>query len=193
MPTDDLVTLAQSGDVAAREELVVRFYGLVYSTCRKRGVHPDDAYDRVQEVFLAVFQSLSQFEPGRPGGFAAWLLGVVRFKVADYYRQNGRQVRGAGGTTAAEQIHNVEQPDEPSSAADEGEQFPRIGAAMEIVRREVELSTWSAFLKTTLENKRAAEVASELGISNNAVYVAKSRVLRRLREVTAALEAGDKE
>ena len=57
-----------------------------------------------------------------------------------------------------------------------------VARALEIMQAEFEPSTWQACWQTTVEDRPAADVAAELGITINAVYVARSRVLRRLRE-----------
>jgi RNA polymerase sigma-70 factor (ECF subfamily) len=53
--------------------------------------------------------------------------------------------------------------------------------ALEIMRAEFEPATWQACWETVVSGRPAAEVASELGLTTNAVYLARSRVLRRLR------------
>ena len=53
---------------------------------------------------------------------------------------------------------------------------------LEMLQEEFEPKTWQAFQKFALEGVPAADVAKELGISTNAVFIAKSRVLARLRQ-----------
>jgi RNA polymerase sigma-70 factor (ECF subfamily) len=59
---------------------------------------------------------------------------------------------------------------------------------LELTQVEFERRTWDAFVQTTLDQRRAADVAADLGMSVGAVYMAKSRVLRRLRDVLAELD-----
>ena len=54
--------------------------------------------------------------------------------------------------------------------------------AMERVKSEFQENTWRAFWLTAVEGIAAAEVARQIGISPGAIYVAKSRVLARLKE-----------
>src|SRR5262249_286804 len=58
---------------------------------------------------------------------------------------------------------------------------------LELVEPEFTASTWQAFRRVALEGGRPADVAAELGLSVNAVLLAKSRVLRRLRQEAQGL------
>lgn len=78
---------------------------------------------------------------------------------------------------------------EERSEAEVREELRQLHArAMEIIRAEFEQATWVAFREVVIEQRKPADVAAELGITLNAVYLAKSRILRRLRE-----ELGDAE
>jgi RNA polymerase sigma-70 factor (ECF subfamily) len=59
---------------------------------------------------------------------------------------------------------------------------------MGIMRGDFEERTWHAFWETAVEKRQAGDVAQTLGISLGAVYMAKSRVLRRLREELDGLD-----
>jgi RNA polymerase sigma-70 factor (ECF subfamily) len=60
--------------------------------------------------------------------------------------------------------------------------------AAENIKPEFRPATWSAFWRTAVENAEAVAVAGELGMSVGAIYIAKSRVLARLREETKRLD-----
>lgn len=53
---------------------------------------------------------------------------------------------------------------------------------LEIVRGDFDSTTWQTFRRLAMDGASGADVAAELGISVNAVLLAKSRVLRRLRQ-----------
>ena len=53
---------------------------------------------------------------------------------------------------------------------------------LDLMEREFEPDTVRAFRRLAVDGAPAAEVARELGTTVGAVYVAKSRVLRRIRE-----------
>ena len=62
--------------------------------------------------------------------------------------------------------------------------------ALQLIQTEFVERTWRAFLLLTVEGKPAADVAAELGMSLGAVYIAKSRVLSRLREEFGEVDIG---
>jgi RNA polymerase sigma-70 factor (ECF subfamily) len=64
---------------------------------------------------------------------------------------------------------------------DEGERA-LFARALDLIRGEFEERTWSAFWRTAVDGRAAKDVGADLGMSAGAVRVAKSRVLRRLRQ-----------
>jgi RNA polymerase sigma-70 factor (ECF subfamily) len=182
---------------------LVKLYGpLVYIWARQCGLQPNDAADVVQEVFVAVAGSVGTFRRERPGDtFHGWLWMITRNKVRDHFRRHQDEAVAKGGTDAQEQLLQVPHPQagarqagarpEPSSEdrADAGSQIAH--AALELIRAEFEDRTWQAFWRTAVDGLKAAEVADELGMTLRAVYQAKYRVLRRIRQELADLGVAD--
>jgi RNA polymerase sigma-70 factor (ECF subfamily) len=164
---------------------LVELYGpLVYRWCRRHRLAPEDAADIVQEVFAAVAQHIDRFE-FRPeqGGFRAWLGTITRNEICDFYRREQGRAKGHGGTDAQEQLAQVPEHDDPSDFTDHADDSQLISSrALELVRAEFENRTWEAFHRAVIDGQQPAHIAEDLGISVNAVYKAKSRVLRRLRQ-----------
>jgi RNA polymerase sigma-70 factor (ECF subfamily) len=161
--------------------LVTVFGPVVYRWCRRAGVARDDAPDLVQEVFAAVARHIGSFRRDRPGdSFAAWLRTVARNTIRDYFRSRRGRAVAQGGTDAQEQIDQVPELvplDDPREVA---EIVLPIG--VELVRAEFEGQTWEAFRRVAIGGEPSVRVAMDLGMSVAAVYQAKSRVLRRLRQ-----------
>lgn len=65
--------------------------------------------------------------------------------------------------------------------------------ALDQIRREVDPQTFQAFDLYALKEQPASEVAKLLGMSRNAVYIAKTRILARVRDKLSAQEAGEGE
>jgi len=164
---------------------LVELYGPeVYRWCRRSGLGAEDAADVVQEVFTAVAKHVADFRRDQPGqSFRAWLATITRNKVYDYFRRRNHHPEASGGTDAQQRLMQVPDPAEPSvdsaPPVDEGRLPQR---ALDLVRAEFENRTWEAFCRAILDGQPAREIAGDLGISVNAVYKAKSRVLRRLRQ-----------
>jgi RNA polymerase sigma-70 factor (ECF subfamily) len=155
----------------------------VYSWSRRAGLRGEDAADIVQEVFRVVAAHASQLHHGRPGDtFRGWLWTVTQNKLRDFWRQRADRPVATGGSTAQELLLLIAQ-DEASSNSPPPGSHGLLHRAVEIVRGEFEDRSWQAFWRVTVEGRPVADVASELGITANAIYVARSRILRRLREV----------
>jgi RNA polymerase sigma-70 factor (ECF subfamily) len=167
-------------------------YGpVVYRWCRKSGVAGDDAPDLVQEVFAAVARHIGGFRRDRAGdSFAAWLRTITRNAIRDFFRSRRGRPVAQGGTNAQERILQVPEEPEPIETSDPREVNSLIvPIGLELVRAEFENRTWEAFRRATIEGQPPARIALDLKMSIQAVYQAKSRVLRRLcQELDGLLE-----
>ncbi len=165
---------------------LVRLYGpVVYGWCRQSGLQPADAADVSQETFRAVAAGVEHFRREQPGDtFRGWLWTITRNKVRDHFRRCQGPEVARGGSDAQQQM--VEIPDRPpESVPSAGQSSPDNSPAhraLEQIRAEFEPRTWQAFWRTTVDRQPAAAVADELAMNPAAVYQAKSRVMRRIRE-----------
>ena len=161
----------------------VRLYGpLIYRWCRRGRLQPEDAADVTQEVFRTVAARIDDFRRDRPGdSFRGWLWTITRHKIGDHLRRLRREPDAAGGSDAQERWQQLPDPlpDDDDAAADFSDLVHR---AMDLVRAEFGDRTWQAFWRATVEGRATKDVAAELGVTPDAVRMAKSRVLRRLRE-----------
>lgn len=181
---------ARAQDAQAWERLVRIYTPLVEYWCRQAGLNPADMQDVTQETFTAVVRGLPTFErDGHGQSFRGWLRTIVRHRLIDRYRAAEQRPAAEGGTEHHRQLAQVYDP--ASLAVDTDEPLETglvFRAAVDIIRGEFEAVTAEAFWLTTVESQSPADVAARLGITTNAVYKAKSRVLRRLREVLEGLE-----
>lgn len=179
-----LLRQATSRDEQAWSRLVTLYSPMVYRWCRRGGINGEDIHDVVQEVFHSIFGTLGQFDnsPG-PGSFRKWVRTITRFRIADFYRQNGETARGQGGTQALRLLHEVPgvvvASDLEESAEETRELYLRV---LELLQKDFEERTWRAFWRTVVDNHPVNEVALELGMTAMGVRQCKSRVLRRIKE-----------
>ena len=178
-----LLRLRGGQDAKAWSEFVAIYEPLVYRLVRKRGFQHADALELTQEVLLAVSRHIGRWDadPGR-GSFRGWLSRVSRNLMVNLLVNQRRHPRGVGNTDfqrlLAEQI---------DPACDESREFElehrrclfRWAAAQ--VRDEFRPATWEAFWKTCVDGLSVPKVAKELGLSAGAIYVARSRVMARLK------------
>lgn len=166
------------GSAEARDwERFVRIYTpVLYHWIRRQGVVQHEAADLVQEIFTTLVTVLPRFEYDRQRGFGNWLCTLTANKCRDFYRR--RAVRKSSA------LNEVDATLPDSVAEFTQDEYHRSVAqrALQIMQGEFEEKTWKSCVETVVHGRPAREVASELGISINAVYVAKSRVLRRLRQ-----------
>ena len=168
---------------------LVRLYGpLVDFWVRRAGLHAADAEDVSQEVFRSVAGNISRFHKDQPGdSFRAWLRTVTRNKVIDHVRRQGPEPRAVGGSAAQQQLQ--ERPAVPDSEADESREVQWLHRrALELVQAQFEDRTWQMVWQVTVDDRAVNDVARDFGVTPAAVRLAKSRVLRRLREELAGLE-----
>jgi RNA polymerase sigma-70 factor (ECF subfamily) len=180
-PASLLLRLRSPGNEAAWEQLLVLYGPTVEHWCRRAGLSAEDAADIRQEVFQAVVRSIADFHRDRPGdSFRGWLYAITRTRLLDHRR--ARHPEASGGTDALHQLEEVpaEEPaDSDILTRDRRELYQR---AVRLIQSEFTERTWQAFWRVTVEDQAPADVAADLGLTPGAVYIAKSRVLKRLRQ-----------
>jgi RNA polymerase sigma-70 factor (ECF subfamily) len=138
----------------------------------------DDVDDLIQEVFAVVLEKLPEFRHNsRVGAFRAWLRGICINRIRMFWR--------TVPPTMPDSEAVLQQLEDPES--DQSQQWDRehdefvFRRALEMIEGEFKPTTWRAFRRQALENAEPEVVAAELSLSVNAVFIARSRVLRRLR------------
>lgn len=184
-----LLIRARSGDPAAWAAFTTLYRPLILGWLRRQGVPAGELDDLVQEILLSVVQSLPRFDhPGRAGAFRAWLRAITSNCVREHLRKGRQTPRATGDTDFQEVLGQLE--DSSSELAREWDREHNLHltqALLDILKTEFEPRTWQAFDLFALQGRPAAEVAAELGLTPNAVFIAKSRILTRLREEAAGL------
>jgi RNA polymerase sigma-70 factor (ECF subfamily) len=181
-----LFRLRDPRDADAWRIFVETYTPLVYAYCRRRGLQASDVADVTQDVMAQVLRSISDFSyaPER-GRFRDWLGAVTRTKLLRFLSRNGRAAKG-GDAANYELFREVEDPDS-DTLWNEGFQARVLEVAMQRSRPDFEETTWRIFERAWIQGQPAPQVARELGVPTESVYVAKSRVLKRLREEVVAL------
>ncbi len=165
-------------DSAAWDRFVKLYTPFLYHCGTRLGLAEADAADAVQDVFLVLLDKLPTFQYSQDGSFRAWLRTVTVNKCRERFRKRHETAAG-GSDPGLSQFADAADSDEFWNVEYRQQLVAR---ALEIMQAEFEPTTWQACWQTTVEDRPAADVAAELGITINAVYVARSRVLRRLRE-----------
>jgi len=148
----------------------------------------DEANDLAQEVFLVMIRELPKFERQREGSFRAWLRRVAVNRIRTYSKQRLRRPRAVSTDGPEDFLLQLESHDSELSKQWDYEHDRVVFQKLtEALAGEFTPATWAAFQAFALEGAAAAAVAEKLGMSENAVLLAKSRVLRSLRAEAAGL------
>jgi RNA polymerase sigma-70 factor (ECF subfamily) len=187
LPTTRFTLLARLGEPAnqlAWEEFVAVYEPAVYGFARKKGLQDADARDLCQDVLRAVALAIERWAPDpERGSFRAWMFRIARNMLINFCASRQRQVRGTGDSSVQRALADVPARTSGDAALYEAEYRRQlfVWAAGE-VQGEFAASTWQAFWRTAIEERETKAVAAELGMSTGAVYIARSRVIARLRE-----------
>jgi RNA polymerase sigma-70 factor (ECF subfamily) len=178
-----LVRLRDPTDREAWSQFVELYAPLLYGLARKRGLQDADAADVTQEVFRAVAAAEPDLEyDRRRGSFRGWLYTVARNKIHDALARRARQLAGTGDTGTQRLLEEQPARDDEAGQWEHAYRQRVFAWAAEQVRGCFAEATWQAFWQVAVLGKSGEEAAAALGMSVGAVYVAKSRVLARLKK-----------
>jgi RNA polymerase sigma factor (sigma-70 family) len=184
-----LVRLRDPKDEAAWRQFVDLYAPLVYGYARKQGLQDADAADLSQHILATLVGALGrlEYDPER-GAFRNWLFTVVRRKLINWRAsQNGRQ-NGCGDNATHALLEQLPAAEDPEVLWEAEWQRRVFAWACEKVRAEVSSPTWQAFWGTAVEGRPGKEVAAHLNMSVAAVYLARGRVLARLKDCVRSIE-----
>jgi RNA polymerase sigma-70 factor (ECF subfamily) len=184
-----LLLRAQTGETDAWKDLVDLYRPLIFAWLNRQGVPAGDLEDLSQEVLLSVVKQLPGFQhSGHRGAFRSWLRTILCRRTADYWRALDVNTLARGGSGAAAALQQIADPDsELNRQWDEEHDRYVFRCLLKLVEEEFEPLTLQAFRRLALDGVSGAEAAGELGLSVAAVYVAKSRVLARIRQEAEGL------
>jgi RNA polymerase sigma-70 factor (ECF subfamily) len=168
-------------DAGAWEAFVGEYEPVLRTFVRRQGVDATDVPDLVQEILVQLIPALARFDfdPAR-GRFLTWLWRVAGNAAKNWMRKRTSRTRAeaAWRQYRSESQARNDPPDEPERARLRS-MLDRVFAE---VRRTTLPATWACFEGQVLHGRAANELATELGVSPNAVYVNTSRVRARIRE-----------
>ena len=176
-----ILRLQNHQDVQAWSEFTQIYEPLVFRMARQLGMQHADAVEARQEVMLHLANVVERWEPKVGGSFRGWLHRVARNVMLRYLEKLNRHPR-ASADSRIHAILNELPGEEPTDIYDLEFQRQAFAWATQRVREQVGESTWQAFWQTFVEQKTADATAKQLGMSRGNVYVARSRVMKRLRD-----------
>lgn len=195
-PNTRISLIARLSDISDHEawrEFAALYEPFIYRQGRRFGLQPADARELVQEVLIAVSKAVRNFEvaPDR-GRFRTWLYAVGRNVCLRYLAKlRSRELSGQNSelTALLAELPNRESTDTGELNVELQRHF--FLAMSRQARSEFQPNTWAAFWQTAVENHSIQSVAEGLKLSVGAVYVARSRVMARLKELIQEVSLED--
>jgi len=183
-----LIRLKDRADQDAWRTFDHLYRPLLVSYARFRGLGDADADDTAQQCVEVVLVRIADYE--HAASFKSWLRAIADHKVTDRLRARAGRAREIQPATGA--LEAAPHP-APDAEGEWGRQWSmaHIRHCAEQARAEVADSTYAAFRGCAIDGREPAAVAAALGITVNQVYVAKHRVLERIRSIMLELTGED--
>lgn len=196
-PTDThaslIVRLRDQEDRDAWDEVMAIYGPLVLRMALRQGLQRADAEDVVQQVFTATFQSVEKWlEQPERGRFRNWLIGIGRNVALNMLNRKPKGGIGVGGTEGHDRLDQLKAADDDlASEFDIEYQREVYRWAAQKVQADVDPKTWEAFRMTHVDGVSISEAAKLLGVGIAQVYVARSRVMKRLQSLVSQCSVAD--
>ncbi|MFO1043010.1 MAG: sigma-70 family RNA polymerase sigma factor [Planctomycetaceae bacterium] len=169
------------GDGASWMEFLGIYQPVVYRMARRRQLQEFDAQDVMQQVFLSISRSIERWEPGEGRLFRAWLGTIARNAITKALARRPRD-RATGTTSVAEALENLPEADVTASEITAEVRREIVRWATEQIRAEFSDAIWQVFQQTAIDGVPIADVAKSTRRSAGSIYVARFRVIARLKE-----------
>jgi len=185
-----LVRIRNPQDERAWREFLDIYEPLIYRLARRKGFQDADARELSQEVFLAVASAIDRWDPDPTrGSFRGWLFRIARNLMINLLARQRRHPQGTGSSDIKRLLEEQAAPvGEDSALFDRQYKREVFRWAAEQIRGQFRETTWRAFWLSSVEQREIKEVAETLGLTAGAVYIARSRVMARLRETVEGLD-----
>ncbi|MGE0605617.1 MAG: RNA polymerase sigma factor [Pirellulales bacterium] len=182
----DRLRLQPDGDAWTR--LVELYTPLIRGWLVRHGLPPQECDDVVQDVLQIVVRRVPEFRRQRTGSFRTWLRAIAVNCLRDFWKTRHGEPAASGNSEFAQMLEQLADPNSGLSQQWDQEHDRHVSQKLlETIRPAFEARTWQAFQRVAIDGASADQTAAELGISVNAVFIAKSRVLNRLRQEAQGL------
>ena len=184
-----LESLRDASNETAWNRLFEMYAPLLRNWLRRHNANAGDIDDVVQEVMTVVIRRFPEFQHhSRKGAFRSWLRTITVNCLRDQWRRNNKHPRATGGTDCVAAIEQLADPSSGISRVWDREHDEHVASfLLAKIQSDFSPQTWLAFRRFAIDGMSADEVGEELGITANAVFIAKSRVMAGLRKQAQGL------
>lgn len=148
-----------------------------------KGLQHADAEDVAQQVFGSVARAVDRWQPdAERARFRTWLTTIARNAIVNALSRRAPD-RASGDTAERELLAECAADSAESQMLLDESRREVFQWAARRVRKEFEPPTWDAFWLTAVEGREVVEAAAALNKQPGAIYAARSRVMRRLRQI----------
>jgi RNA polymerase sigma-70 factor (ECF subfamily) len=184
-----LARLEDQSDRDAWDQFSALYAPVIYRLARGRGMQDADAQDLTQHVLITVARAIPRWQSNGEGTrFRRWLRRVTKNATINALTRKPRDLAAGGSSRINRLREHPEQDSEASEAIDWESRREVYRLASLKLRREIQSETWEIFARTVVDGESVQAVSIATGKSVGSIYVAKCRVLNRLRELARELE-----
>lgn len=177
-----ILRISDPQDALAWSQFVAIYQPVVYRLSRRRGLQHADADDLCQQVFLSVSKAVGSWQPQDEGPrFRNWLNRVTRNAILNAMTR-AKPDCATGDSSARDLLLDLPNSDDMSLALLNESRMEAFRWAARQVQSEFSSATWTMFQETTLGGRSITDVANAMSKSSGAVYVARCRVMQRIKE-----------
>ena len=186
---ESLLARIRDHDHESWYEFIKIYEPAIYWLARKKGLQDADALDVTQEVLAKVSKSLQRWDPDKSKGtFGGWVYRLVANATMDVFRKRVRQTQGSGDTQTMKLLEQSVLTETDETQLRNEYRRELFEQAANAVRSEFSNATWNAFWLTSVDGMSVENAAKKLSLSKGSIYVARSRVLSRIRERVQRIE-----
>ena len=183
-PVSLLERLCRQPNEGHWQRFVVLFTPLLSRWGNRLGVPPTDTEDVLQEVYTTLFRKLPEFRYDPSKSFRAWLWTVFHRQTLAWRKRQTRNL-----PLSVKQLEALESPDSVAEASEAEYRRYLIGRILKVIKTDFPEQSWKIFWRLSVEGRPGVEVAKQFGVSANAVYLIRGRVLARLRQELVDLDS----
>ncbi|MFT3878667.1 MAG: RNA polymerase sigma factor [Gemmatales bacterium] len=183
-----LERLRHSPDEAAWQRFTDIYEPLLKKWLKAQAQSQADIDDIVQDVLLTVFRKLHEFEHNhQAGAFRAWLRITAINRLRLLWREKRPSLESDHQVFFGKLDLLADPHSELSHRWDQEHDAHVAEQLLAQMEQEFAPATWQAFRRQVVDGRPAKETAQEMGLSINAVLIAKSRIMKRLRQLSLGM------